>query len=349
MQTKHVVLGLWACCISTCLQAAEPAPTARLGLFDRDDPLALDVYMDTKALCRDPRRDRCDDLPAELVYRDNEGAERRIGVSLRSRGRFRDETGDCSLPALFVFFRDGTAGTLFEGQSMLPLTTHCRTPLQYEQYVLKEHLAYRIYNLLTDKSLRTRLAHLTYHDTSGRTESLTRYAFFVEHFDSLAERHDAVVWKPERFDVLDADPAEMATLDVFEYMIGNTDWSAIFGHNVVLIRDAAGRATAVPYDFDFSGLVDADYASVAPELPIRDVRQRWFRGVCRPDTDWPRAFTAFEELRGAIEQLTGELDLASADHDQARTYLDDFFATLSSPMLREREIVAACRSPRPAK
>ena len=137
--------------------------------------------------------------------------------------------------------------------------------------MLKEHLAYQIYNALTDKSLRARLARMTYHDTSGRTESLTRYAFFVEHFDSLAKRHDAVVWKPERFDVLDADPVEMATLDVFEYMIGNTDWSAVFNHNVVLIRDAAGRATAVPYDFDFSGLVDAEYASVAPELPIRHV------------------------------------------------------------------------------
>ena len=169
--------------------------------------------------------------------------------------------------------------------------------------MLKEHLAYRIYNALTDKSLRTRLARVTYHDTSGRTESLTRYAFFVEHFDSLAKRHDAVVWKPERFDVLDADPVEMATLDVFEYMIGNTDWSAVFNHNVVLIRDAAGRATAVPYDFDFSGLVDAEYASVAPQLPIRNVTQRWFRGVCRPDTDWPHVFSAFQERRGAIEQL----------------------------------------------
>ena len=330
-----------------CLQAAEPAPPAAgPGLFDRADPLALDVYMDTKALCRDPRRDRCDDLPAELAYRDDDGAERRIEVSLRSRGRFRDETGDCSLPALFVFFRGATAGTLFEGQSMLPLTTHCRTSPQYEQYVLKEHLAYRIYNALTDKSLRTRLARVTYHDTSGRTESLTRYAFFVEHFDSLAKRHDAVVWKPERFDVLDADPVEMATLDVFEYMIGNTDWSAVFNHNVVLIRDAAGRATAVPYDFDFSGLVDAEYASVAPELPIRHVRQRWFRGVCRPDTDWPRVFSAFQERRGAIEHLTRSSGLPSTAQDDALRYLDGFFATLSSTAERERDIVSACRSPR---
>ena len=146
--------------------------------------------------------------------------------------------------------------------------------------------------------------------------------------------------------MLDADPVEMATLDVFEYMIGNTDWSAVFNHNVVLIRDAAGRATAVPYDFDFSGLVDADYASVAPELPIRDVKQRVFRGVCRPDTDWQRVFSAFQERHGAIERLTGLAGLPSAVEDDARRYLDGFFETLSSEAQRESDIVSACRSPR---
>jgi hypothetical protein len=346
MKTKHLLLGLgaWGAMSS---QGAEPAqPSGGVGLFDRAEALSLDLYMDTKALCRDPRRDRCDDLPAELVYRDDDGAERRVEVSLRSRGRFRDETGDCSLPALFVFFHGDTAGTLFENQDMLPLTTHCRTPLQYERYVLKEHLAYRIYNVLTDKSLRTRLARTTYHDTSGRTEPLTRYAFFVEHFDALAERHDAVAWKPERFDVLAADPVEIATLDVFQYMVGNTDWSVIFGHNVVLIQDAAGRATAVPYDFDFSGLVDAEYASVAPELPIRDVKQRLFRGICRPDTDWARVFATFEERRGAIERLTRLSELPNTVRDDARRYLGEFFETLSSEARRVRDIVSACRSPR---
>ena len=138
----------------------------------------------------------------------------------------------------------------------------------------------------------------------------------------------------------------MATLDVFEYLIGNTDWSAVFNHNVVLIRDAAGRATAIPYDFDFSGLVDAEYASVAPELPMRDVKQRIFRGVCRPDTDWPRVFFAFQERRGAIEHLTRLSGLPGTAQDDALRYLDGFFATLSSTAERERGIVSACRSPR---
>jgi hypothetical protein len=229
---------------------------------------------------------------------------------------------------------------------MVPLTTHCKTGSKYEQYVLKEYLAYRIYNTLTDKSLRVRLARVTYHDTSGRTKPLERFAFFVEHFDSLARYHNAVVYKPEQFNVGHADANEMATLDVFQYLIGNTDWSAAFHHNIVLIRDSEGHVTAVPYDFDFSGLVDAEYATPAPQLPIRSVTQRVFRGVCRSDINWTRVFAMFEARRSAIEELTHGPNAPSSVRDAAQQYVDEFFYVLESPARREREIVAACRSPR---
>jgi hypothetical protein len=341
-----LILGVLACTFAVQAEAAEAAsPAGTVGLFESTEPLALNIHMDATKLCRDPRLDTCADLPVVLEYRDADGAERRVEASLRSRGRFRDETGDCSLPALFVFFGDDTVGTLFAGQTMLPLTTHCRPQAQFEQYVLKEYLAYRIYNALTDKSLRVRLARVTYHDTSGRTEPLERYAFFVEHFDSLAGYHDAVVWKPKQFDVRHADATEMATLDVFQYLIGNTDWSAVFGHNIVLIRDAAGLVTAVPYDFDFSGLVDAEYATPAPQLPIRNVTQRLFRGVCRPDTDWPQVFADFAAQREAIAELTQALDAPSSVREAAKLYVDGFFEIATSPR-RDREIVDACRSPR---
>ncbi len=122
----------------------------------------------------------------------------------------------------------------------------------------------------------------------------------------------------------------MATLDVFEYLIGNTDWSAVFNHNVVLIRDAAGRATAVPYDFDFSGLVDADYASVAPELPIRDVRQRCSVASAGRTPIGRACSRRFRSDVSAIEHLISWAGLSNEAQDDAQRYLDGFFATLSS-------------------
>src|SRR5262245_46206697 len=145
-------------------------------VFDRDDPLVVDLYTDLKALCRDPERKTCTDLPATLVFSEH-GAEKHVQVSLRTRGRFRSTSGGCDLPALFVFFGADTAGTQFAGEKMLPLTTHCRTAAQYEQYVVKEYAAYRIYNSLTNKSLRARLARVTYHDASRPGKPFVRYAF----------------------------------------------------------------------------------------------------------------------------------------------------------------------------
>ena len=196
---------------------------------------------------------------------------------------------------------------------MLPLTTHCRDSSTYEQYVLKEYLAYRIYNLLTDKSLRVRLARVSYRDTGRRDRVVERYAFFTEHFKSLAARQNAEVYEPETFDRRAANPLELGTLDLFEFLIGNTDWSASKGHNIVHIRARDGFVTAVPYDFDFSGLVDADYAGPPPNLPIRTVTQRLFRGFCRPDLDWPRVYELFRTEHAAITKLIEQTPMLTVD------------------------------------
>ena len=323
---------------------ADPATVGSPGLFDEDQPLQMELAFDWQALCRDPRRAGCADLPATLRYGDALGRPQSVAVTLRTRGRYRADTVQCALPALFVYFAGDTRGTLFEGEAMLPLTTHCARKAGYEQYLLKEYLAYRIYNTLTSKSLRVRLARVTYRDTAGALEPVERYAFFTEHFESLARRQGVTVRPEKPFDPRAADPAEITTLDLFEYAIGNTDWSVVQGHNVLLVESASGLATPVPYDFDFSGLVNAEYASVSPVLPTRSVRQRVFRGVCRPDTDWDAAFAHFAGQRETVLRLSGEIpDLHPRQRDDVTDYLDEAFRTFASPERRRTLIIDACR------
>lgn len=229
---------------------------------------------------------------------------------------------------------------------MLPLTTHChKGSREHEQYVLKEFLAYRIYNLLTDKSLRVRLLQMTYHDTSRpRSKPFVRYGFFTEHFDSLAARHDAEVWKPERFDVTTADPMEIGTLDLFQYMIGNTDFSVIYGHNIAYIRDRSGLTTPVPYDFDFSGLVHARYATTDPALPISSVRQRLFRGFCRPVTERDTALPHFQRRENRILGLTSRIPgLNDQSADKTTDYLQSLFSILSDRSGTPPQMIQECR------
>jgi len=36
-------------------------------------------------------------------------------------------------------------------------------------------------------------------------------------------------------------------------LIGNVDYSIVTLHNVIMLDDAMGRRSTVPYDFDYSG------------------------------------------------------------------------------------------------
>ena len=292
--TLTASLGIFA------LSGSTPAQAHQVDLFDDEEALVLNMRINLKELCRNPNRRGCGDVPAAIVYQDSAGNDRIVEVSVRSRGRYRAETGNCRLPALFVFFNETATGTLFDGQQMLPLTTHCRhSRAQYDNYVLKEYLGYRMLNLMTDKSLGVRLARITYHDTSGRREPIEHYGFFTEHFDSLASRHGAEIFFPDQWDPNKANATELATHDLFQYLIGNTDWSVIYGHNIVHLKEPDGFETPVPYDFDFSGLVNASYAGPPPSLPIRSVRERVFRGFCRDDVDWSDMAARIREIRRA--------------------------------------------------
>jgi AAA family ATP:ADP antiporter len=338
-----------AAAVAATLVAAVPAQAqagAPEALFDGGSPLELELAFDSGAWCRTRLREECKDTPATLIHRAQDGTSVAIDVTLRLRGRWRKETGDCRLPALFVVFpeREAAAQTPFAGHDTLPLTTHCRDAGSYEQYVLKEYFAYRALNRLTEKSLRVRLARITYRDAASGGRSLTRYAFFTEHFDSLAARHAARVWRPEAVDAHAIAADELATVALFQYLIGNTDWPVVYSHNVVALRAASGVVSVVPYDFDFSGLVDAAYAGPPPSLPIRSVRERVYRGFCEPAPNWPAVFALFEDRQSAIETLAHEVLLEPVQRERVLAYVASFYGALAAPE-RRAAIVGACRPP----
>jgi hypothetical protein len=184
---------------------------------------------------------------------------------------------------------------------------------------------------------------MTYRDAGGRSDAIERYAFFTEHFESFARRQGGVVRATQPVDWR-ADAMGVTTFDLFEYAIGNTDWSAVHAHNVLLVESPSGLVTPVPYDFDFSGLVDAEYATPAPQLKLRSVRQRVFRGLCRSDTDWDAAFAHFAARREIVLGLAGDIaDLQPRERAEVGDYLEGAFATFASRELRAKNIIAECR------
>ena len=315
-------------------------------LFADTTPLQMEMRFDTKRICLNSDKN-CPDVPGEIIYRDVDGSEKRLSVRIRTRGRWK--TANCNFPALFVFFTPSqTRGTLFEGEKMLPLTTHCKYRSKiYERYALIEYIAHRLYQLVTDLSLHTRLLHITYVNTETG-KSIVRYGFFIEHFDRFAARTDKVLHREKKIDLYKTIPREMATVALFQFMIGNLDWSAYASHNIAHFRDLDGITTPVPYDFDYSGLVNAEYAGppakLQDSLHLSSTRDRRYRGFCWPGLNWSDLFDRFQRVRDDVyAEVASTPGLSKTARYDVKDYLERFYKIIDSEKRRRRLIMESCR------
>ncbi len=320
-------------------------------LFDSHEIITLRLTSDFKSLFRD--REARDYIEASLDHELSTGVLASIDLRIRLRGNYRAKKRNCRFPPLRLNFRqDNIETTLFEGQDILKLVTHCRDRDNYEEFALKEYLGYRAWNEVTDASFKVRLARITYIEASDGEEIATRYGYLVEHKDALAARMNATPMLVPGTSLAELDHDALAGLSLFQYFIGNTDWSTKKGpdpadccHNVELLRMANGKVLPVPYDFDYSGLVNASYAQPAEELNLRSVRTRLYRGFCETNEALTAWVAKFLEVRPAINALfDGEATpLSDRKRSQSLDFLDGFYETVSSERAFERQVLRKCR------
>lgn len=338
--------------LPTPQQYAERAErAARAPLFASHDLLRITLNTDIKWL-RDTRSDSTE-VDGTLTYVDVDGSETVSAVQVRARGNFRRSKDNCNFPPLRLDFKTGDMeGTVFEGQDKLKLVTPCNDGRDdHQRYLFREYLTYRILNALTPASFRVRLLEITYEDVNGEYDARTKQVFLIEDNDAMAERNFATLEEVNQFHPARTFSEYSVLAAVFNYMIGNTDWSPVYFHNVELIRTEDARYLTVPYDFDFSGAVNARYATVDPSLQdrIRRVTQRLFRGFCRDELTYPQAVQLFSEKRDEIRQLyfdvaaLGYEQFGEKDAEDAWEYFDDFWRMVDDGQRFEREIVRNCR------
>jgi hypothetical protein len=204
---------------------------------------------------------------------------------------------------------------------------------------------YRLYNLLTPASFRARLVRATYADVAGKQDSVTRYAFLLEDEKRMAERVNSTVveTKGARFD--DLDPAAAATMSAFEYLIGGTDWSLVALHNVVLAQNKEnGAVVPVPYDFDWSGIVYTKYSFPDYRLPIKSVRERIYRGVCRKPEEWEPILQAFREKKVSLYSVYDNFPTLDPKYTKdTKDYLDGFYQVIEKPSQLKLEMINTCK------
>ena len=239
-------------------------------------------------------------------------------------------------------------GTPFQGENKLKLVTHCNSGSAYEQYLYTEYSAYRVFNLVTDSSLRVRLAEVTYFDSKRQKVIDTKPAFLIEDEEHFADRQGLKRLKDEHIKRAAYDGNAMRLVEMFEYFIGNTDWSALEGpagepccHNVVPMARKDGVLVPIPYDYDATGLVDPPYALPSEKLPIRNVRTRLYRGVCYDLADIQASYEPFQRHHDEIVKLFEDPRLGKAGQD-AHRYIDDFYEVLADPQRVEKAFRFSC-------
>lgn len=317
-------------------------------LFLRHDVMTVRIEGPLSSLTSD--RPEEEYLEGAFTYPQSDGTTRTVDLKLRTRGRYRRQKSTCSFPPVRLNFATSQLeGTEFEGQDKLKLVTHCRSSReQFEQHLLREYLAYRILQTLTDRSFGARLMHITYVDTEG-DDPVVRYGFVIEDEDDIGERIGLESIETRGLNYSSLEPAHTNLINVFQYLIGNTDFSLIRGpadddccHNAVPFSDGT-LIRPIPYDFDFSGLVDAPYAEPNPQLDIRNVRTRLYRGRCSNNGILPDTLNDVVGKKAQIYAILDELSgLDDKNRKRVSDYLDDFFELAVDPKQVERRIVREC-------
>ncbi len=351
----HSAIGLyhmgWLALLACALLVSGQAIADENILFAEDTTIPMVLTAPLTQIYAQKKSDVRLYMPGAIAYQALDGGKQRLELSVRTRGVFR--RAQCRLPPLRLNFKKkGVKDTLFAGQNKLKLVSPCAANKASQQLLLLEHLAYQAFELVSDKSLKTRKVRMSYVDSDGRKKPWTHLTFLIEDEKELAKRHGMKAIHVPKVEVDQLNAEQTSLVELFQLMIGNTDFSTLRGpngtdccHNVQLLgnKNSTSDFYPVPYDFDSSGLVDASYALPADKLPINDVRKRLFRGRCKPDEVWTTAIETFLQKEIEIIGLFNNTDNLDKYHrKKSVSYIQKFFAMLKNPKLVQKNIVKAC-------
>jgi hypothetical protein len=317
-----------------------PAPPEN-DLFESDKVLPIILKGRLKDLLND-RTEEPKNYPLTLSYIKTDGSKSEIPVEVKTRGHFRKVKGNCSYPPLLIHFpKTGLhAASIFSEQAKLKLVMPCRG----DEYVIREWLVYKIYNLVTPKSFRARLVKVQLADDKNKKLPDPVYGILLEEEKQMAKRNFCIAVEKKLLPKQLNEDAFLS-MTVFQYLVGNTDWSVQYLQNIKLIaRDSGTAPYPVPYDFDHAGIVSAPYAIPPEELNMLSVRQRRYRGYCvKSQKMFEPVLAHFNRLKKDIYDLYTDCDLLDAKYIKStRQYLDEFYETINNAKEWKSEFAYPC-------
>ncbi len=321
-------------CLANVANAAGDTndPLAKKSIFEtlsREEPLEITIVTNLSILIENRRTE--DYLTATLTYKDAQGKEIKRAIEVQPRGKFRRRV--CDFPPVRIKFakKDLESEGLEKDFNKLKLVTHCLDDkLIGNDNLLKEYLIYQLYNTLNPNSYHAQLVKVTYIDTEGNEAKTKRYGILLEDTDELAQRlggQEIETMNVSKDSISMKDEASMA---MFQYMIGNTDWTTEMLRNVKMILPTGStKMIPVPYDFDFSGFVNASYAIPQNDKGIVAIGDRVYFGAFQDQALLRETLAHFIQQKETLLKTVKEFKLLSLDaRKEALAYLESFYTSV---------------------
>ena len=332
-------------------------PLSSAPLFEEEDPVEFRLVAPLKSL-KKQRGPEPEALPGGYVLvKGDDGTERKLDVQIMARGNYRRQKKTCAFPPYWLNFKKSeVAGTIFADQDKIKVVSHCKeTRKPFDDYIYREYLVYKTYNLLTEKSFNVRLARINYEDTESKYKKEAQIAFFIEHTNSFEDRHNLEQVKDQFIPPSSYNMKELCLAEIFQFMASNLDYTFFDSleeccHNGKAFRVAGetGGFLPVPYDFDMSGLVNPPYAQPNPALKkvgVKKVTDRYFLGVRVPDEIWTETIQYYVSRKAAIYELWENFEpLADKQRLQALDFIDQFYEIIEDPDKLESDMTKKRRS-----
>jgi len=321
--------------IDTIVQKLQDQKTPRryLSLFEEEDLLEVSLHFDVAKFLKKAERDQSIDGIMTMHFSQTDSLESKVTLKYRGQSRFER----CRYPPTRITFKKPLYEASDSGRiKNMKLVNQCQQGSVHGDYVIREYLVYKLYNVLTDTSFRARLISLNFIDSENKRKTITQYGILLEPERLLEKRLNLLEVKTKTQSQRHMYPSMIDRLAIFQYMVSNWDWSVPGQHNTSVFTsekpELTGLGIPVPFDFDLTGVVNADYAIPPPDLGIETNRDRMFLGICRTREVYHGELMAFLEKKEELYSVITDFPyLTRAEKRDITMFLDQFFDRLEKP------------------
>jgi hypothetical protein len=320
-------------------------PDSTYDLFSSDELLKFVLTADFKTIKRDISESR-KYHEANITYFSKDKELLSIKTKIKTRGQIRRNINICNFPPLKLKLDTiDIQGTIFSGNKKMKLVTHCQTASNYyEDYIILEYLVYKIYQIISEESFNVRLAKINYTDINDKTDNFEKFGLLIEDDDKLASRLNGIILDRKNVHPNLTVKNKMNRLAIFQYMIGNMDWSVKALHNIKILSIADSPPIAIPYDFDYSGFINTKYAVPPEHLNLNSVKMRYYNGYCRTIDELNENLNYFNVKKDEILSTISDCKyLNEKTKKQKLKYIEEFYEIINDQKKVTKNIFDNCR------